>query len=157
MRALTTLKDGVPLLSGPVTGTELFVAVKHLLVADERCFNATEWVSGPGHSLAGEQQPACGWVACIAGWITLLTRGELAPDVIDAEVNNSIRSGGHLALGVLKMHWNDIEDLFAATSLNQAADVPVALARIDEFVDAHRAYLDALVVQPDATAQQLRG
>lgn len=149
------LKDGVPILTAPVSGTELFDCVKAVIKSDTRCYNSLEWLSGPGESLAFEQQPDCGWVGCVGGWALLLMRGGLTPSDVEALMPGSIHAGV-VVIDVLGIFWGDAHDIFAAMGVEESRDIDGAFARIDRFVNLHRRHLDAIVVQPNSGERELR-
>lgn len=146
---LYEVKDGLPLLRGPVSGIELFTAVKQVITTDDRCFNTAEYISPPGGSLSAVQEPECGWVACIGGWMAILTRGTLTPDRLASEANGFGYGPGDVAADVLKMEFRDIDDLFSAGMKSEHRSLPVAYARIAEFIYRHEGYLMYLQVRPD--------
>lgn len=111
--------DGlVPRLEAPTTAYELLDTVLAIAKEEPRRLRMEFWGATPASAMcypeAPEQQPACGTVACLAGWIVTLTRSPEAPNMQHIDSHGWHRAE-EAASNVLGLEVHEVEDLFSPT------------------------------------------
>jgi hypothetical protein len=132
----------LPLMrNGKYTAKQVLEFVLRLVKEEPKRLNMSDWtlmfkdrVKDP----RVKEAPACGTVACLAGWVTIATTGE--------EAYGSERPLRILGLGDIKQHWlirSDLETLFFSNLLPRRS----AIKRFRELIQKHATELDGIQVE----------